>query len=428
MLTLGRLVLLVALLLGLASCRGLTPGRPTRSATPTSTPIPTSTQSATPTAEGAHAAVPSKTRVLSEAATLTPTTEATTNLEPAAPTPAPKWTPYPLPLTPTIAVPTLATAVPEPTEPPSSPLPSPITAAAPASYPLPISAEAGRSNIGPYLLMNPEAGQPTHNLLKDGHMRGYMAINPAHWSPADQLPRMEGYGRNWIPEEEELEYIRAGAAGARAYYDEFADSYDHCREDIHAWMSTWAFVYKDAPFSATWVEFQVEWLRLMHQNGYRAGVGGMKTHLFGVGDLARLAPAIEASDYIFLSESGAPTIMASRGTTTLLYRELIEELAQVLDPERIPPLILDVCVDGGVLAQIGHPGGPWWQRGYIQFETPKESYQTDVRTYDLETLRDPYVRHVFWFATNITDKTHSFDVNTDMLAAADRWHVGASAQ
>lgn len=270
--------------------------------------------------------------------------------------------------------------------------------------------------------MNPEAGQPTHDMLINGNMRGYMAINPAHWNPADQLPHMEGYGRNWIPEDKELEFIRDGAVGGRAYYDEFKDTYEATCEDIHAWMSTWAFVHGDREFADLWVEFQIEWLRLMHEEGYRVGVGGMKTHLFEPGEISWLAPAIGEADYLFLSEAGAPTVMSSVGKTTLLYRRLVTELQMVLAADRMPPLILDISVDGKVLADIDAPGGPWWQRGYIQFETPKADYTADVRAYDLETLRDSCVRHVFWFATNITRDTHSFDVDTNMLAVANTWH------
>ena len=277
--------------------------------------------------------------------------------------------------------------------------------------------------------MNPEAGQPTHNLLIDGNMRGYMAINPAHWTPADQLPHMEGYGRNWIPEDEELELIREGAAGGRAYYNEFKNTYQATRKNIHAWMSTWAFVYGDREFADRWVEFQREWLRLMHEEGYRAGVGGMKTHLFKSGEISWLAPAIAESDYLFLSEAGAPTLASSFGKTTLLYRGLRAELGVALGNDKVPMLILDISVDGKVLADLDTPGGPWWQRGYIQFKTPKEDYMADVRAYDLQTLSDPYVRHVFWFATNITRDTHSFDVDTNMLAVANAWHApGAGAQ
>ncbi|MBN1401433.1 MAG: hypothetical protein JXA74_11390, partial [Anaerolineae bacterium] len=289
-------------------------------------------------------------------------------------------------------------------------------------HPEPLTQDGKTSNIGPYLLANPEAGQPTHNLLKDGAMRGYMAINPAHWTPYDQLPHMEGYGRNWIPTEEELDFIWEGAAGARAYYDKFEETYQATRGDILAWMSTWGFVYGDVAFAERWVEFQIEWLHLMHVNGYRAGVGGMKTHLFKPGEIAWLAPAIAQADYLFLSESGAPTLVSSMGKTTLLYRVLMAELDDVLNVEEIPPLILDISVDGRVLADLDEPGGPWWQRGYRDFETSKADYMADVRAYDLETLRDPYVRHVFWFATNISRDTRSFDVNTDMLVVANGWH------
>ncbi|HHX65879.1 MAG TPA: hypothetical protein GX702_13435 [Chloroflexi bacterium] len=323
-----------------------------------------------------------------------------------------------------------------PTPPPSSE-PSPETAmpratatasAASATRPAPVgptpqALPADRnSNIGPYLLSHPEAGQPTHELLKNSRMRAYMAINPAHWTAADLLPHMEGYGRNWIPAEEELAYIADGAAGARAYYARFEETYIATRETIHAWMSTWAFEFGDREFARSWVEFQREWLRLMHANGYRAGVGGFKTHRFGEGEILWLAPAIAAADYLFLSESGAPTIMDSVGRSTLLYRDLVAELEDAL--ERVPEVILDISVDGQVLAELDRPGGPWWQRGYIQFETSKEDYMADVRAYDLATLEDPYVRHVFWFATNVTADTHSFDVDTNMLAVADGWHAG----
>jgi hypothetical protein len=282
---------------------------------------------------------------------------------------------------------------------------------------------AGRtSNIGPYLLMNPEAGQPTHNLLKDGRMRAYLAINPAHWGDPDRLPNMEGYGRNWIPEEEELDYILAGADGARRYFERFQGAYEKTRGEIHAWMSTWAFRFGDPAFASQWVAFQREWLRLMHENGYRAGVGGMKTYLLRADQITWLAPAIAEADYLFLAESGAPTLRGSFGQTTLLYRNLMDELLTVLPAESIPPLILDVCVDGKVNKDLGRTG-VWWQRGYRDFGTSQADYADDVRAYDLETLKDPYVKHVFWFATNITDDTRSFDVNTDMLAIANDWHT-----
>jgi hypothetical protein len=187
-------------------------------------------------------------------------------------------------------------------------------------------------------------------------------------------------------------------------------------------MSTWAFEFGDREFAADWVAFQREWLRLMHANGYRAGVGGMKTHLFGEGEILWLTRAIAESDYLFLSESGAPTIMESVGRSTLLYRDLVAELERAL-PGGVPQVILDISVDGQVLADLDWPGGPWWQRGYVQFETPKAAHMADVRAYDRETLRDEYVRHVFWFATNVTDDTHSFDVDTNMLAVADGWHA-----
>ncbi|MBC7235191.1 MAG: hypothetical protein H5T69_05075 [Chloroflexi bacterium] len=336
----------------------------------------------------------------------TPSTEPTaTEAVTAAPSPLPSRTPLP----------TL-------TRPPTS-SPTPTRLVSPLG--LPDTGPVGRrSNIGPYLLMSPEAGQPTHNLLRDGPMRAYMAINPAHWGPADQLPNMEGYGRNWIKPEDELDLIRDGAEGGRRYFERFAQTYEQTRGSIHAWMSTWAFVYGDRGFAEQWVAFQREWLRLMHEHGYRAGVGGMKTHLFHPGEFAWLAPAIAEADYLFLAESGAPTLRGSFGQTTLLYRDLMVELLTILPPERIPPLILDVCVDGKVNADLNKAGGPWWQRGYRDFGTSQTDYAADVRAYDLETLKDPYVKHVFWFATNITKDTQSFDVNTEMLAIAEGWHMG----
>ncbi len=295
--------------------------------------------------------------------------------------------------------------------------------AVPTPIPLPAGELAHYSNIGPYLLANPEAGQPTHNLLKDGHMRAYMAINPAHWTPFDALPEMEGYGRNYVPAEEELAYIRRREQGARGYYDRFRPTYEQGRGQIHAWMSTWAFEYGDPAFAEDWVAFQREWLRLMHADGHLAGVGGMKTHLFAPGEIVWLADAIAEADYLFLAESGAPTLTASMGVTTLLYRDLVAELRTALGENGVPPLILDVCVDGQVLVDTDAPGGPHWQRGYRDFGTSPEEYAADVRNYDIATLYDPYVRHVFWFGTNITEETLSFDVNTPMLAIADSWHV-----
>ena len=111
------------------------------------------------------------------------------------------------------------------------------------------------------------------------------------------------------------------------------------------------------------------------------------------------------------------------GTTTLLYRDLVAELARALPGQDLPPLILDVCVDGKVLADLDAPGGPHWQRGYRDYGTTPEDYAAEVRNYDIATLYDPYVRHVFWFATNITEDTKTFDVNTPMLEIADGWHV-----
>jgi hypothetical protein len=322
--------------------------------------------------------------------------------------------------TPTSAPPT---ATPRPTL-------TPQPRVAPTNTPIPTASSgvrdtgpAGRtSNIGPYLLMNPEAGQPTHNLLKDGRMRAYLAVNPAHWGDRDWLPNMEGYGRNWIPENEELDYILAGADGARRYFQRFQGTYEKTRGEIHAWMSTWAFRFGDSAFASQWVTFQREWLRLMHENGYRAGIGGMKTYRFGAGQITWLAPAIAEADYLFLAESGAPTLRGSFGQTTLLYRNLMDELRTVLPAERIPPLILDVCVDGKVNKDLGRTG-VWWQRGYRDFGTSQVDYAADIRAYDLETLKNPYVKHVFWFATNISTDTRSFDVNTDMLAIANGWHA-----
>jgi hypothetical protein len=353
--------------------------------------------------------------------------------------PAPASTPasvdaYPAPASTLPSAGFTAQLVPTPTFAPPTATPRPTLTpqprVAPINTPSPIPTSEVRdtgpvvrtSNIGPYLLMNPEAGQPTHNLLKDGRMRAYLAVNPAHWSEGDRLPNMEGYGRNWIPENEELDYILAGADGARRYFERFQGTYAATRGEIHAWMSTWAFRFGDSAFASQWVTFQREWLRLMHENGYRAGIGGMKTYRFGAGQITWLAPAIAEADYLFLAESGAPTLRGSFGQTTLLYRNLMDELRTVLPAERIPPLILDVCVDGKVNKDLGR-AGIWWQRGYRDFETSQVDYAADVRAYDLETLKNPYVKHVFWFATNISTDTRSFDVNTDMLIIANGWHA-----
>jgi hypothetical protein len=300
--------------------------------------------------------------------------------------------------------------------------------ASPTPIPLPEGDLAHHSNVGPYLLAPPEAGQLTHNLLKDGNMRAYLAINPAHWGANDALPLMEGYGRNYLAEEEELSFIRRREQGARGYYDRFRPTYEQMRGQIHAWMSTWAFVYGDSAFAEDWVAFQQEWLRLMHADGYLAGVGGMKTYPFKAGEFAWLAPAIVEADYLFLAESGAPTLTAGMGTTALLYRELVVELGQALPGQDLPPLILDVCVDGKVLADLDAPGGPHWQRGYRDYGTSPEDYAADLRNYDIATLYDPYVRHVFWFATNITEDTKTFDVNTPMLEIANGWHLPPAAE
>ena len=346
-------------------------------------------------------------------------------------------TPWLLPTSPpTEVVPTLVTEdvesptiepVEEPTATPeeieATPTLEPTVAPAPTLIPLPEGDLAHYSNIGPYLLANPEAGQPTHNLLKDGQMRAYMAINPAHWAPDDALPNMEGYGRNYLAEEEELSYIRRREQGARGYYDRFRPVYEQGRGQIYAWMSTWAFEFGDPEFAEDWVAFQREWLQLMRADGHLAGVGGMKTYLFAPGEITWLAPAIAEADYLFLAESGAPTLAQSMGVTTLLYRDLMAELRDVLGEEGVPPLILDVNVDGQVLADIDAPGGPHIQRGYRDFGTTREEYAADVRNYDIATLYDPYVKHVFWFATNITEDTLSFDVNTPMLEIANSWRL-----
>jgi hypothetical protein len=302
------------------------------------------------------------------------------------------------------------------------------TVVSPTPIPLPDGTLERYSNVGPYLLAPPEGGQPTHNLLVDGQMRGYLAINPAHWGDSDALPDMEGYGRNYMAEEEELSFLRRREQGARGYYDRFRPTYEQMRGKIHAWMSTWAFVYGDEDFADDWVAFQTEWLRLMHADGYLAGVGGMKTYPFQAGEIAWLAPAIAKADFLFLAESGAPTLTAGMGTTTLIYRDLVAELAGVLPGQDLPPLILDVCVDGKVLSDLNAPGGPHWQRGYRDYGTSPEAYAADLRNYDIATLYDPYVRHVFWFATNITEETKSFDVNTPMLAIADGWYVAPGAE
>jgi hypothetical protein len=330
--------------------------------------------------------------------------------------PPPTATASPAPPTPTVEPAETATEQPEATqEPTAAPAPTPI--------PLPGGELAYYSNIGPYLLANPEAGQPTHTLLKGGRMRAYMAINPAHWAPADALRNLEGYGRNYMAEEEELSYIRRREQGARGYYDRFRPTYEQGRGQIHAWMSTWAFTFGDPDFAEDWVAFQREWLRLMHADGHLAGVGGMKAHLFGSGEIVWLTEAIRDADYLFLAESGAPTLTASMGVTTLVYRDLVAELRAVLGEEGVPPLILDVCVDGEVLMDIEAEDGPHWQRGYRDYGTSPEAYAADVRNYDIATLYDPYVKHVFWFATNITEDTLSFDVNTPMLTIADGWHT-----
>ena len=325
------------------------------------------------------------------------------------------------------AVPAL-TATPRPTWTQVPPTPTRIvpTRAYPAQATATLVAQGAgdrRSNIGPYLLANPEAGQPTHNLLRTGNMRAYIAINPAHWGSRDRLFNMEGYGRNWIPADQELVMIRQGAEGGRRYYDKFKNTYFDTRDEIHAWMSTWAFVYGDDAFARQWVEFQREWLRLMHQEGFRAGVGGMRTHMFRSGEINWLASAIADSDYLYLSEADAPTLMYGRGDSTFRYRQLVQELRQVLGTDGVPEVILDVAVDGKVLDDLNRSGADW-KRGYLHYGTTKESYMTDVRAYDRETLRDPYVRHVFWFATNYNSKENeSFDVDTDMLIVANRWHV-----
>lgn len=359
---------------------------PTYTSVPTYTPLPTHTPEPTATDTPVPTDTPPPTMPPTLTRTATPQATATRR---STPTPKPTWTK---------AVSPVPTRTPTP------------------------AAPTHKSNIGPYLLMNPEAGQPTHNLLRNGPMRAYIAINPAHWTPADQLPNMEGYGRNWIPEDEELAYINAGAEGAGRYYDRFAPTYDATRANIHAWMSTWAFRWDDAAFAERWVAFQREWLRLMHANGYRAGVGGMKTHPFADGEILRLAPAIADSDYVFLSEAGAPLMMDGRGYSVLLYRDLYADLVAHLGADKVPPLILDVCVDGRVNAELDRTGGPWWQRGYRDFDVSRDEYMASIREYDLETVKDAYVCHVFWFATNVTKDTQSFDVNTDMLAVAEGWH------
>lgn len=369
---------------------------------PTATPMVLATQAVTATPTATITATPEPYPAPPEG--LTPTLEAAAYPAPA--TPGVEATPG-VGATPGVEATPTATAT--PTLPPATPQPLPTDA-------------AYRSNIGPYLLANPEAGQPTHNLLKDGAMRGFMAINPSHWTPFDALPHMEGYGRNWLSEKDELAYIARREEGARDYFERFVKGYRHPPVPIHAWMSTWAFRFGDRAFAEDWVAFQREWLRLMHENGFKGGIGGMKAHRFQPGEITWLTAAIAEADYLFLAESGAPRLMspASVGVTTLVYRDRLAELRQVLDP--VPPLILDVCVDGQALADVGGDSGG--RRGYRDFGISPEDYLADLRAYDVATLYDPYVKHVFWFATNITQETASFDVNTPMLAVAEGWHRG----
>ncbi|MGI6368963.1 MAG: hypothetical protein ACOX2L_11520 [Anaerolineae bacterium] len=354
----------------------------------------------------------------------TATLHPTVTMEPAtaAPTAAVATTVAPT-VAPATAAPTAAATATEMATATPTETPTPAPTATP--LPLPEGELEHLSNIGPYLLTPPEAGQPTHELLKDGHMRAWFAINPAHWAAADALPNMEGYGRNYMDEQEELSFIRRREQGARGYYDRFRPTYEQARGNVHAWMSTWAFVYGDKGFAEDWVAFQREWLRLMHADGYLAGVGGMKSYPFKAGEFAWLAPAIAEADYVFLGESDAPTLMTGAGHTTFRYRELYAELQAALGEQPAPELILDVCVDGAVLVALDAPGGPHWQRGYRDYNISPEAYAADVRAYDISTLFDPYVRHVFWFATNISEDTRSFDVNTPMLELADSWHVAA---
>jgi len=392
--TMPRLLLLAVLLAaGLLLITGCASPEPTATATPRL--LPTSVTTDTPYIPDTPAPAPSDTAVPDD----TPTPEGAE-------------------VSPTPEIP--ATTESEATQ---APAPTDTAPVQPTPVPLPTGELAYYSNVGPYLLAPPEAGQPTHNLLKDGNMRAYMAINPAHWAPADALPEMEGYGRNYLAEEEELSFIRRREQGARGYYDRFRPTYEQTRGQIHAWMSTWAFVYGDQAFAEDWVAFQREWLRLMHADGYLAGVGGMKTHLFQQGEFAWLAPAVAEADYLFLAESDAPTLVDGMGKTAYRYRQLVAEFTQALPDAELPPVILDVAVDGQVLADLEAPNGPHTQRGYRDYGTTPEDYAADVRAYDIGTLYDPYVRHVFWFATNITEDTKSFDVNTPMLAIADGWHV-----
>ncbi len=402
----GALLLAVALVAALlAGCDGRA-GDARRVATGVA-------QALTQTAAAPQPTLPAIIAAPSATATPTPTGTATLTSSPttgatATATGAPKASPTVSRTPAGSATPTVAPA--------ATPIPPPAT-----PQPLPTGATK-RSNIGPYLLAHPEAGQPTHNLLKAGHMRAYLAINPDHWAPADALPSMTGYGRNWLPEDEEAAYIERGAEGAQDYYDRFSATYDHARGRIAVWMSTWAFRYDDLSFARQWVDFQREWLRLMHKNGYRAGVGGWKTHLFRPNEIAALAPAIGEGDVVFMAESGAPTLMGSAGVTTFLYRMRYAELRQALGHQP-PPLVLDVCVDGQALTDVAAPGGPYTQRGYRDWGLTPEAYLVDVRAYDVATLYDSYVADVLLFATNITKDTASFDVNTPMLAIADSWHV-----
>lgn len=88
------------------------------------------------------------------------------------------------------------------------------------------------------------------------------------------------------------------------------------------------------------------------------------------------------------------------------------EAVLVKNGERIPTLILDICMVGAEAAGLRSPGGPGWQRGYIECEARRAIYEADVRAYALEALAgSPRAPCVLDRHHRHRHRTHAFDVD-----------------
>lgn len=234
-------------------------------------------------------------------------------------------------------------------------------------------------------------------------------IDPPH----DNLfPACKTIGRVYVPDNEANAMIMCGVAGAADFYSRCLPAMDRAPY-VYAWEGPNEPPVQTAQQRKMLCEFTRAWNYLMHSTyPHRKTVAlNLSVGWPDIGDAPSLADALAEADYMGLHEYSAPSMLTDCTWTCLRYRRTVLELQQA-GVQRIPPiLITETGIDGGVNTKENQPLKP--KHGWKSY-TDRSGYMNQLKWYDGELRKDPYVKAATIFTSGPNWDWTDFDVDLEL--------------